>query len=881
MIRPGDQPIPGYRVEKRLGSGQYGEVWRATSPGGTSVALKFLDMTGRAGWKEFRAIQRVKQIRHAHLMPLVALWLLDDEGQVLSDDAVENLAGETPDAARTLSAETLQEHRPPAQMVIATLLGDCSLRDRLQLAIDQGEPGVPVDALLGYIEEAAKGIDYLNTVQHSWAGGQVGVQHCDIKPDNILLTGGSAVVCDFGVAQVLAEDEQDNRATSLSGSPAYMSPESFRAEPSAASDQYALAVTYYELRSGRLPIEEGNFAAAYEAHQQGHLDFSAVSVAEQTVLKKATSPEPASRYRSSTEMVHALREAVRPGREAVAVDRRPAWHWYAAAGLAVLAALVAGLRLADDGQETLADDREPTVAMTLAFNATEIPLVVNGRSHQVDANGLLKLSVRADVPLEIEFPGNNERRAMHWTVPAEQVAAQSRHEFALTYTAAALAKEAESLLAEGRTTLAARAYAGAVEQAPEEYARLPEARVVRAAGLLWPSCLELLPAADAIVTGHRDGVVRRWTLNGEGIAPEPVELYRHGDQAVVDLAVIQHHVFSADERGAVGWTRGGPGETSAGGDAHQGDEPVQRVELIPGDGLSRAIAGTGDDAWLVVATTEDFQTRVAAWPIVSLNDRPEPTPLGDQPGEFPRLTTTVGPTAALATIDRRALLWHWSVDPPGGEPLGGQQNEILALASAGNLERVAYGGVRGDGGDGADGGADGGAALVDVPTKRRYPLAGSQSDSILAVALDQTGELLATAERVSELNPVGQVILWRADQGTGAAIVDNTLQYDKGLGDVTALAVASAGQWIAAGHDRGAVSIWQRSDAPGPTSKPVLTFGEGERIEAMAITGDGRRLIAAGHDGRLMSLDLARLEMILAACRQMKVAPRETRDRST
>jgi serine/threonine protein kinase len=255
MIRSGDEPIPGYRVELKLGRGQYGEVWRATAPGRSMVALKFLDMTGRTGWKEFRSVQRVKQIRHAHLMPIIALWLLDEYGQILTDDAVESLASEDITSTKTISAETHPDAKLPARMIIATLLGDGSLRDRLGECLTVGWEGIPVDELIGYMQEAAKGIDHLNSTQHDWKGGQVGVQHCDIKPDNILLTGGSIMICDFGVAQILADNDAMVRATSLSGSPAYMAPEAFEAKPSRASDQYSLAVTYYELRTGQLPLE--------------------------------------------------------------------------------------------------------------------------------------------------------------------------------------------------------------------------------------------------------------------------------------------------------------------------------------------------------------------------------------------------------------------------------------------------------------------------------------------------------------------------------------------------------------------------------------------------------------------------------------------------
>ncbi|WP_396454211.1 serine/threonine-protein kinase, partial [Actinomadura sp.] len=98
---------------------------------------------------------------------------------------------------------------------------------------------------------AAIGLDLLDALGAAHAAGVV---HRDVKPGNVLMAPGRAVLTDFGIATV-AGDETLTQAGAIIGSPAYVAPEQARHQKATpASDLWSLGATLYAAVEGRPPF---------------------------------------------------------------------------------------------------------------------------------------------------------------------------------------------------------------------------------------------------------------------------------------------------------------------------------------------------------------------------------------------------------------------------------------------------------------------------------------------------------------------------------------------------------------------------------------------------------------------------------------------------
>jgi serine/threonine protein kinase/Flp pilus assembly protein TadD len=300
-----------YVVERELGRGGMATVFLAQDlKHGRKVAVKvFLpELAASLGTELFlREIETAARLQHPHILPLY------DSGE----------------------ADGLLYY------VMPYVEGE-SLHDR----IDR-EGQLPIEEALRVAREVADGLSYAHSEN---------VIHRDIKPGNIMLSRGHAMIADFGIAQAVDEagGERLTRTGVSTGSPVYMSPEQARAAGGldGRTDIYSLGCVLYEMLAGEPPFTGGTQASItarkeLEATPRIRALRDTVPPPVEEAIVKVLAKVPADRFATADEFSVALQVPLQSPRKTLGLGT-PLVRIALALGL-LLGALGVGWTLLGDG----------------------------------------------------------------------------------------------------------------------------------------------------------------------------------------------------------------------------------------------------------------------------------------------------------------------------------------------------------------------------------------------------------------------------------------------------------------------------------------------------------------------------------------------------
>ncbi len=262
-----------YAIERETGRGGMATVYRATDlKHDRAVALKVLrpELAAAMGATRFlREISILARLNHPNVLPLL------DSGEV--DGLVF--------------------------YVMPFITGE-SLRERLTR-----ETQLPVEDALRITREVADALAYAHAQ---------GVIHRDVKPENILLESGHAVVADFGIARSIRAGVDVSSAGLAIGTPAYMSPEQWEGGTvDGRSDLYSLGCVLYEMLSGAPPFVAPKADQVANLHRMEtprplRATRPTITGGVQQIVDRLLAKSPADRQQSAQELVDSLTGSATP-----------------------------------------------------------------------------------------------------------------------------------------------------------------------------------------------------------------------------------------------------------------------------------------------------------------------------------------------------------------------------------------------------------------------------------------------------------------------------------------------------------------------------------------------------------------------------------------
>ncbi len=269
MSATSDDPgfVPeGYRIVQKLGAGQTSNVYAATHPEFSRVALKLPrpELQSRPVLRRMfeNEVQITVKLSHPNIVAAYDGFPTGERAFL----ALEYCAGGTLD----------------------------------QLLLEKGK--LPLATSFRLIVDVGEGLAHTH---------RRSVLHRDVKPANVFIAAdGSAKLGDFGTGMFLAEDSTDRVGTAF-----YMAPEIFEgARASQRSDIYSLGVLAYEVIAGERPFVGDTYDGLMLAHLSGipkdlHVFRPDLSRNVTRVVTRAMSRDPERRFASVGEFVTAFRAA--------------------------------------------------------------------------------------------------------------------------------------------------------------------------------------------------------------------------------------------------------------------------------------------------------------------------------------------------------------------------------------------------------------------------------------------------------------------------------------------------------------------------------------------------------------------------------------------
>jgi len=256
--------IPGYRIQRQIGSGGSAEVYLALQHSfGSPVAIKVLSS---------EASKKKKQ-RERFLAEGAVARSLDHPNIVRVVDA-----GETTEVA---------------YLVMEYVRGG-DLNHNLR-------GGLHIQNVLALIKDIAGALGYAHGKR---------VVHGDVKPENILIDEqGTSMLTDFGIA---TEPGRVDDSVRIRGTPGYMSPEQAAGgNIDGRSDFFSLGVVFYLMLTGRMPFVPES-PAGFPPGRDRLATLGVQMAAFEEVIQRFLARSPEDRFRSASEITEAL-DAVRVG----------------------------------------------------------------------------------------------------------------------------------------------------------------------------------------------------------------------------------------------------------------------------------------------------------------------------------------------------------------------------------------------------------------------------------------------------------------------------------------------------------------------------------------------------------------------------------------